>query len=226
MKVQRLEMLHRRLGHPTNEVMARMLRLAGAEKWLVDEALKFRCDVCGSEPIPRRPMPARSDLRPITFNEMIAIDLKFAKDCKEQKYVALSMVDLATNFHQAVLLRNRNPGHVAQKLLTRWIAVFGVPDWITLDQGGEWEAEFIMMMEEHAIGSKFTGSHAAWQLGHAERHGALLGIAWGALIAEHQVQDKWDEAHPHVCDPGEEPSHQSARIQCKCPVFWKTERAP
>lgn len=37
-----------------------------------------------------------------------------------------------------------------------------------------------MMLEQHAIGTKFTGSHLPWQLGHGERHGALLGIAWCA----------------------------------------------
>lgn len=189
-KNEQLQLVHRRLGHPTNEVLARMLRLAGAEKWLVDQAYELQCDVCGSSPMPRRPMPQRSDLRPITFNETVAIELKFIRDCSDGKYVALSMIDLATNFHQGVLLRNQEPAHVARKFLNRWISMFGIPQWLTLDQGGEWEAEFILMLEQHAIGTKYTGSHAAWQLGHAERHGALLGVAWGALVHEYQVQDR------------------------------------
>ena len=187
---RQLDLLHRRLGHPSNEVLARMLRLAGAEKWLQDAAHRLQCDTCGSGPIPRRPMNQRGDARPWVFNESIGIDLKFTNDCSGQRYVALSMVDLATNFHQGVLLKNRNPEHVAQKFLTKWVAMFGAPTWISLDQGGEWEAEFILFLEHYAIGTKFTGSHAAWQLGHTERHGALLGIAWGALIHEHQVKDR------------------------------------
>ena len=189
-KLGQLELIHRRLGHPANETLVRMLRLAGAERWLVDEASKLECPVCESSQMPRRPMPQRSDMRPTTFNELVAIDLKFAKDCNEVLYVALSMVDLATNFHQGVLLRNRNPGHVAQKFLSRWISVFGIPQCITLDQGGEWEAEFLMLLEQHAVATRFTGSHAAWQLGHAERHGALLGVSWGALVHEYQVIDR------------------------------------
>ena len=59
-----------------------------------------------------------------------------------------------------------------------------------LDQGGEWEAEFILFLKHHAIGTRVTGSHTGWQLGHAERHGALLGTAWSALIYEHQVTDR------------------------------------
>lgn len=171
-KKDQLMTIHRRLGHPSNETLVRMLRLAGAEKWLIEEARILRCPTCGAGAPPSRPMAQRSDMRPTTFNELVAIDLKFAKDCRDQLYVTLSMIDLATNYHQAVLLRNRNPPHVAKKFLIRWIGMFGVPTSITLDQGGEWEAEFILMLEEHAIGTRVTGSHAAWQLGHAERHGA------------------------------------------------------
>ena len=100
------------------------------------------------------------------------IDLKFVKDCKDQKYVA-SIIDLATKYHQATLLRSRNPPHVAKKFLVKWIGMFGVPN--QLDQGGEWEAEFSLLLEQHAIGTKFTGSHAAWQLGHAKRFRHSLG---------------------------------------------------
>ena len=189
-KKNQLTTIHRRLGHPSNETLVRMLRLAGAEKWLLEEAKILRCPICGAGSSPSRPMAQRSDMRPTTFNELIAIDLKFAKDCQDRLYVTLSMIDLATNYHQAVLLRNRNPPHVARKFLIRWIGMFGVPTTITLDQGGEWEAEFILLLEEHAIGTRVTGSHAAWQLGHAERHGAILATAWGALINEHQVVDR------------------------------------
>lgn len=189
-KKDQLMTIHRRLGHPSSETLVRMLRLAGAEKWLIEEAGILRCPTCSAGAPPSRPMAQRSDMRPTTFNELVAIDLKFAKDCRDQLYVTLSMIDLATNYHQAVLLRNRNPPHVAKKFLIRWIGMFGVPTSITLDQGGEWEAEFILMLEEHAIGTRVTGSHAAWQLGHAERHGALLATAWGALIHDHQVVDR------------------------------------
>ena len=182
-----LMMIHKRLGHPTNQSLARMLRLAGAEKWLIEEAVTLKCPTCPDMKPPPKPMTQRSDMRPVVFNELLGIDLKYGRDTQGQLYVALSMVDLATNYHRAVLLRNREPAHVSKKLLSHWIAVFGVPKEITLDQGGEWEAEFLLAMEQNAIATRFTGSHAAWQLGHAERHGALLGVAWGALIHEHKI---------------------------------------
>ena len=189
-KKDQLMMIHRRLGHPSHETLMRMLRLAGAERWLIEAARELSCSTCGASSAPGRPMSQRSDMRPTVFNEHIAIDLKFMKDCMDQKYVALSMVDLATNYHQATLLKSRSPPHVAHKLIHKWINLFGIPARISLDQGGEWEAEFLLVMEEHAIDTQFSGSHAPWQLGHAERHGALLATAWIALIQEHQVQDR------------------------------------
>ncbi|CAE7891118.1 TY1B-ER1, partial [Symbiodinium necroappetens] len=51
---------------------------------------------------------------------------------------------------------------------------------------GEFETAFIGMLESHAIHSKVAGSHSPWQNGYAERHGALLGTAWAAIIAEYQ----------------------------------------
>ena len=41
-KNDQLQMLHRRLGHPSNEVLSRILRLVGADKWLVDEAAMLK----------------------------------------------------------------------------------------------------------------------------------------------------------------------------------------
>ena len=189
-KQEQLMIVHRRLGHPTNESLARMLRLAGAEKWLIEEARTLQCPTCQDMKPPSRPMTQRSDMRPTVFNELLGIDLKYCKDVKGQLFVALSIIDLATNYHRAVLLRNRHPEHVAKKFLNHWISIFGTPVEITLDQGGEWEAEFLMMLEQHSVATRFTGSHAAWQLGHAERHGALIGVAWSSIIHEKKIEGR------------------------------------
>ena len=189
-KKEQLMIVHRRLGHPTNESLARMLRLAGAEKWLIEEARGLDCPTCQDMKPPSRPMTQRSDMRPTVFNELLGIDLKYCKDVKGQLFVALSVIDLATNYHRAVLLRNRNPEHVAKKFMNHWISIFGTPVEITLDQGGEWEAEFLMLLEQHSVATRFTGSHAAWQLGHAERHGALIGVAWSSIIHEKKIEGR------------------------------------
>ena len=47
-----------------------------------------------------------------------------------------------------------------------------------MDQGGEWETEFIAVLEQFGILSRVTGAYAPWQNSLAERHGAILGTAW------------------------------------------------
>ena len=186
-KMARLHLIHRRLGHPTNEALVRMLDLGGANQDLLKLASTLKCPTCELSAPPKRPLPARPEARPICFNSIVHLDLKYQHDFKKEIYVALSIVDGATSFHCAKLLRTRDPAHVAQKFLNAWIAVFGVPTTVLLDQEGEFETEFIAVLESHSIASKVTGSYAAWQNGLAERHGALLGTAWTAVIEEMQV---------------------------------------
>ncbi|OLQ12070.1 hypothetical protein AK812_SmicGene4036 [Symbiodinium microadriaticum] len=136
---------------------------------------------------PKRPLPARPEVRAVVFNTAVHADLKYLRDFRGVVYVALSVIDEATNYHLAKLLRNREPGHVAAKFLSMWVGLFGPPQRIRLDQGGEWESEFIQLLENHAIHSEFVGSHSPWSNGFAERHGALLGVAMQANVDEKQL---------------------------------------
>ena len=75
------------------------------------------------ESTPQRPMPTRPEARPVCFNSVIHLDLKYVKDTnlKTETFVALSVVHGATRFHVARLLRNRNSDHVGRKFLNCWI---------------------------------------------------------------------------------------------------------
>ncbi|CAJ1419645.1 unnamed protein product [Effrenium voratum] len=185
----RLMMVHRRLGHPSPETLERMLRLAGADGQLLKECRELQCPVCEASQAPRKPMQQAPSMRPVTFNASMHLDLKYAKDCKSKLYVALSMIDHATNFHRACLLRTRRPAHVANKFVTQWCALFGNPTELVFDQGGEFEKEFLFELEKRAIHSKVVGAYAPWQNSFAERQGALLGAAWHALIVEYKAED-------------------------------------
>ena len=60
-------------------------------------------------------------------------------------------MDRATCYHQAVLLRSRDSERVGRKFL--------IPTEIVHDQGGEFEAGFVAMLESHSIASNVTGAH-------------------------------------------------------------------
>ena len=189
-KLERLHLVHRRLGHPANEVLVRMLQMGGADEELVKMARGLQCPTCQMRKQPTRPLPTRPGTRPIAFNFEVHLDLKYIKDAKDELYVALSMVDAATCFHAARLLRCREPAHVAGKFMSGWIALFGVPVAVVLDQGGEFETEFIALFEAHSVASKVTGSHAPWQNGFCERQGALLGVAWSAAVQAEKAEGR------------------------------------
>ena len=189
-KLERLHLVHRRLGHPSNEALVRMLQMGGATEELVEMARTLKCPTCQMRKQPTRPLPARPGSRPIAFNYEVHLDLKYIKDAGGQLYVALSMVDAATCFHAARLLRCREPEHVVSKFMSGWLSIFGIPVAIVLDQGGEFESEFIALLESHGIASKVTGSYAPWQHGFCERQGALLGVAWSAAIEAEKAEGR------------------------------------
>ena len=186
----RIQQLHNRLGHPTNSTLSKMLSLAGASKEIVNRAQDFQCPTCQETQPPGRYLKASAEMRTTIFGKELHCDLKYLHDHKNALYVALSMVDSATSFHQAVLLRNRSAEHVARKCLRHWFALFGTPQTIVLDQGGEFDGYFTGFLEQHGVHSKVSGSKSAWQHGFAERHGALLGTMFTSLAWQYKVEGR------------------------------------
>ena len=186
--------LHQRLGHPSSTALMRMLRLSGAPKHMVDAAKDYRCPVCESAAPPSRPVRQKATPRPAGFNVEVHVDLKYAKNIKDETFVALSMVCAGTNKHAAVLLKTRKPSYVARKFIKHWIGAFGRPNRVVMDQGGEFEKEWLLMLENYAIHSTTTGSHAGWQHAFAERHGGLLGSTWHALVVDTNAVSREDMA--------------------------------
>ena len=182
--------IHRRLGHPSSEALVRMLRLADAPKETLEYAQTYQCPTCASIQPPDRPPQSRPNARPVGFNVEVHVDLKYGQDYKGQTYVALSAICAGTNKHVAVLLKTRKPGYVARKFIKHWIGHYGRPNRIVMDQGGEFEHEWILMMESYGIHSKTTGSHAGWQHAFAERHGGILGSTWHAVAVETKAETR------------------------------------
>ena len=71
-----------------------------------------------------------------------------------------------------------------------WIGQYGAPRYLSVDQGGEFAAEFNLFCDEWGIETITTASHAHWQLGLAERHGGLLGTIFRKVVHEHKVKGR------------------------------------
>ena len=164
-----------------------MLRLGGASPVAQQYARAWQCPVCAESAAPARARPASTSVRPLAFNDTVAADLKYLRDAEGSKMVVLCIVDAGTAFQQAVLLRNRTPKHVAKRFVQTWIQPYGAPRVIVHDQGGEFQAVFLSMLDNWAIESQVAGSHAGWQASLIERHGSLLSTVWRKLVHQHRV---------------------------------------
>ena len=178
---------HVGLGHPSKTTFLRMMKLGGASPAALEYAKAWQCPICLECSRPGQPQEASSQPRPFGFGKCVCCDLKYLHDADRVHHVALSMVDAGTSWHCAILLKNRRPEHVSQKVLEAWIVHYGAPEMFVVDQGGEFQAAFVQLCEEHGIDSRVVGSHAPWQHGLAERHGAILGEIWTKTVKEFGV---------------------------------------
>lgn len=179
---------HRQLGHPSRSTLVRMLKLSGANAEAIRFAKRWRCSVCESRKAPRHPAAATVSTRPFGFNKVVQVGLKYLWDARRKKYAALSLICTGTGKHDAHMIKTRRGDYVASKVLRKWIQVYGAPETLVYDQGGEFEGAFVNLLEQFSVGSKVTGAHAGWQLGIAERHGGMLGQALQAIVDEHGVE--------------------------------------
>ena len=188
-EIQRaVEFAHRQLGHPARSTLVRMMKLSGANQEAIRYARRFHCDVCAMRQRPRHPQAATATARPYGFNQHLHIDLKFVHDVRDKRYAVLSMLDLGTIKHDAVMIKTRRSDYVAGKFMRHWVMLYGVPVKITHDQGGEFEQTFTATLEQFAITSDVAAAHAGWQLAAGERHGTILGAMLQSVVQEHVVE--------------------------------------
>lgn len=164
--------LHRQFGHPTAKKLVNLIRTAGIRRGDLEKAVNKvsdNCDICmkykkTSRPVVSVPMAT-------VFNEMVAMDLKAFRGG-----YFLVMVDVATRFCAAKLIRNKLPATIINGLFTSWICVFGAPKKILSDNGGEFNnTELRDLGEAFNIRVMATAAESPWSNGVCERMNAVIG---------------------------------------------------
>ena len=183
-----VEFSHRQLGHPSRSTLVRMLKMSGATEDAIRYAKRWQCPVCAQRAAPKHPQAAAPSVRPYGFNVHIHIDIKYVYDARRKRYACLSMVDLGTVKHDAVMVKTKQSQYVARKFFRHWVSIYGPPAKITMDQGGEFEKTFLLYLEQMSIPTDITASHAGWQLAAGERHGGLLADLMQAIVHEHSLE--------------------------------------
>ena len=181
--------LHANTGHRSNARLARALAISGAPAEVVYAAKHHKCSICQEQRAPRSRRPASLPV-PKDAGDQANIDLVEVMDAAGQKFFVVHMVDHATRFQLAGLLKTKSTADVVSFIRRHWMPVFGPPRVMVCDQGREfisWE------MEEFASAHSIVLWHAAvgapWQNGICERAGGTLKVILASIVNAHQVQD-------------------------------------
>lgn len=167
-----LEKLHKQFGHRPKQAFTDLLK--NADSWTPDmssilDNIIDNCTGCiMRRRNPDRPAVAMSMAN--DFNEKVAIDLKHWKN----GYI-LYCIDLWSRLTTAAFITRKEPRQVIDKIMSKWVAYYGVPSCVLNDNGGEFTADEIVAMKGALnIVNLTTGANSPWQNGTCERNHALV----------------------------------------------------
>ena len=174
-----IKKLHVNLGHPSREDFARALRMSRAreEVWQYVKT-EFKCDVCDSKVLPK---PARPSTIPKHFEtcKTVGVDVVFMPSFDPNKTIpVLNVVDWASCYQCLEPLDNNSSKAAWLAFQRSWCRTFGNPQILVMDQGTEFQKDFMERASQAGSLIRTIGARAPWQQGRTERHG---GIAKGVL---------------------------------------------
>ncbi len=198
---------HRNLGHPGQESFLRLLRDAGASQEVMAAAQSFQCPDCLRR---GRKAPTRPSVIPKVYDkwQCVSIDTFWWKTPREalqdgekpRYFMGLSMMDEATDFHTAVVIKDgddaptaRLSGSNFQEAFNKhWLRAYPAPSLLRYDaegfmrklEVGRWLETFGMkLMKLEPIAGE-----SAWQLGKHSKHLQTLKEQMNLLCLETQNQ--------------------------------------
>ena len=105
----------------------------------------------------------------------------------------LHFIDEFFRFSTGATIRNKHPNTVTQIFLKQWINIFGTPNSIYSDNGGEYvPKDVIDFCENFNIKTKTTRDESAWSNGICEHHNAI--ITEMLLKMKNDCQCDWETA--------------------------------
>ena len=188
-----IQKLHKNLGHPTAEKLARHMSESRALQHLSAGARDYVCPSCAERVGPQKTTPG--NLRdPLEFNEKISLDGFEWKSKTGLKTYVLHILDEATRFHLGKRV-NRDSEALVQGVSQIWLHWAGPPQYAAHDAGGEFVSqEWNDFLQEHGI--RPVVSAAPWQRGRIERHGGTVKEMLDRIDHEHPIEShsQFDEA--------------------------------
>ena len=172
-QIKDLKIAHDNCGHPSNRDFARMIRLGNGKpeiaRWV---AKHFRCDDCQAHRPPKAKRPSAVP-RSYRFNHVVGVDLIELPDIEGNKQYWLNSICWGVTQQQVspVLGGNKTAENVWHTFVEQWLRVYGLPDVVICDPGGEFEGHFAEQLQSYGVTLLPTDARSPWQNGRTERAG-------------------------------------------------------
>ena len=97
----------------------------------------------------------------------------------------LHLIDLLTRYSNAVVVRSKHKDVIVKTILQHWIDLFGAPNKILSDNGGEFNNQELQDMSKNLnIEIMTIAAESPWSSGVCERHNAVIGNMVTKIVAE------------------------------------------
>ena len=167
--------LHQIFGHVSVSKLEKLIsnsnKMSDEVKGFLQE-VEMNCESCKVNQ-KAKPRPVVSLPRASQFNQIVTVDLKQYKN-NDDNYI-LYLVDMFTRLTVGVFIPRKLPAIVGEKMMEKWIAVFGRMDMIHSDRGGEFCCSELADIAEYiGVRSSFTAASSPNQNGINERNHAIV----------------------------------------------------
>ncbi|XP_057310466.1 uncharacterized protein LOC130648431 [Hydractinia symbiolongicarpus] len=184
-KEKKVVKLHKQFGHPTAKRLASLLvdaKLYDEDCKRILDQIEQDCETCKKfKQTPPRPvvsLPLATD-----FNQCVVMDLK---EWVKSKIRLFYLIDAATRFTLATVIRSKLPSVIIDKTMQLWIGNgFGVPGRLLADNGGEFaNEEYRDMCDNLNIEVLNIAACSPWQNGLCERNHAIVDDCLRKILDE------------------------------------------
>ncbi|CAE7354048.1 GIP [Symbiodinium microadriaticum] len=164
--------LHKNLGHPSADVLVRMLGEVQATANVIEAAKGYVCPTCYSR---RRPpgVPPAAGLMARNFGDRLMADSAWV-DLEGGRRCVLTVMDQATRYVAVRLLESERATEFIKGIERSWIKQFGVPKMLRIDEAKGWSSK--------ALREWTSMNNITLEIAPAECHNWL-----GAVERKHQV---------------------------------------
>ena len=98
---QRLQRVHRNLGHPSNRLLVQILQEAAAPASVIKMAMELECPLCAMFVRTAPAIPANPYNRSHELGQTVAMDFSYHTTPQGEKLMILHFIDEASKYHTA-----------------------------------------------------------------------------------------------------------------------------